>query len=834
MTNTDTGTVEGSTFGINAAATADVTNLGTITGGVFGINANSAANVINFGTISAAIGISASASNVTNNMGTISGTIFGVSADVAAISNSGSINGGTFGILATTAAVTNQGTIRVGAGGTGINATSIADVANSGTISGGAFGISANGVAEVSNSGTISGSTAGVSAGSANLTNTGLIAGATGIRLAQNSTILNEGAIVGNGGIAINFAAGTNTLTVAPGFTIVGRVIGSGADTFQLGGAGSGTLDLGLIGPGQQYEGFSNFNKVGASTWTVTGSSSQSGSWAVQGGTLLLNGDLSAASGIRIDSGAALSGAGTAPTLTVSDGASLMPGLPGEIGTLHVAGNLMLAGAAGYLAQVSPTTASLVSINGTAAIGGTLMVTGTGGAYSVGQTYPILFASGGATGVFSKIEIAGSFGSTQPTISYDFNGAFIVLTPAMLGSHLPSGSSTNASNVARAIDSANVGTPPLAFQDLFSLPPPQLQSVLAQASGESATGSQQATFEAMNLFVGLLTDPFMGRGGGFDGVMQPAGYADESTRAYAASRRNDVFAIFAEAPVPFVQRWNVWAAGYGGAQSTGGNTFVGSNNAISRIAGTAVGADYLFSPNTLAGFAIAGGGTGFDVNNLGSGRSDLFQAGAYIRHTDGPAYITSALAYGWQDITIDRSVSIAGLDRLRAEFKANAYSGRVEGGYRVFEPWFGGIGITPYAAGQFTTFDLPAFAESVVSGTPNFALNYAAESVNDSRSELGIRSDRSLGMSNGILTLRGRFAWAHDFDPDRAIAATFQGLPGASFVVNGAAQARDSALITASAEQKWTSGWSMAATFEEQLSDVSRTYAGKAIVHYRW
>jgi uncharacterized protein with beta-barrel porin domain len=35
-----------------------------------------------------------------------------------------------------------------------------------------------------------------------------------------------------------------------------------------------------------------------------------------------------------------------------------------------------------------------------------------------------------------------------------------------------------------------------------------------------------------------------------------------------------------------------------------------------------------------------------------------------------------------------------------------------------------------------------------------------------------------------VLTLRGRFAWAHDFDPDRAIAAT-PALPGASFVVNG-------------------------------------------------
>jgi hypothetical protein len=34
---------------------------------------------------------------------------------------------------------------------------------------------------------------------------------------------------------------------------------------------------------------------------------------------------------------------------------------------------------------------------------------------------------------------------------------------------------------------------------------------LTQASGELATGSQQTTFNAMGLFMGLLTDPFMGR-----------------------------------------------------------------------------------------------------------------------------------------------------------------------------------------------------------------------------------------------------------------------------------------------------------------------------------
>jgi uncharacterized protein with beta-barrel porin domain len=359
---------------------------------------------------------------------------------------------------------------------------------------------------------------------------------------------------------------------------------------------------------------------------------------------------------------------------------------------------------------------------------------------------------------------------------------------------------------------------------------------LTQASGESATGSQQTTFNAMGQFMGLLTDPFMQRSGGAGTASGAPGFAEEEgATAYAAARRTDAFAMFTKAPpAAFMQRWSVWAAGFGGSQSTDGNAVVGSNNTTSSIYGTAVGADYLFSPNTLAGFSLAGGGTSFSVGGLGSGRSDLFQAGAYVRHTTGPAYISAALAYGWQDITTDRIVTIAGVDHLRAEFDANAYSGRVEGGYRFVAPWTGGIGLTPYAAAQFTTFDLPAYAEQVISGTGNFALTYGAKSVTDTRSELGLRTDKSFAVQDGVLTLRGRVAWAHDFDPDRSVAATFQALPGASFVVNGAAQAADSALTTASAEMKWMNGWSAQATFDGEFSGVTRSYAGKGVVRYQW
>jgi hypothetical protein len=52
--------------------------------------------------------------------------------------------------------------------------------------------------------------------------------------------------------------------------------------------------------------------------------------------------------------------------------------------------------------------------------------------------------------------------------------------------------------------------------------------------------------------------------------------------------------------------------------------------------------------------------------------------------------------------------------------------------------------------------------------------------------------------------------------------------------VNGAAQAFDSALVTASVEKKWLNGWSAAATFEGEFSNVTTSYAGKGVVRYTW
>src|SRR5207248_2718573 len=132
-----------------------------------------------------------------------------------------------------------------------------------------------------------------------------------------------------------------------------------------------------------------------------------------------------------------------------------------------------------------------------------------------------------------------------------------------------SGLNQNQQNVANAIVGFfnSNGSIPLVFGGLTP-------AGLTQASGEIATGSQQTTFDAMNLFMGVLTDPFIaGRGDGVTASTGASQYAEEDrgANAYAAdgkprstSARDAHAAIARKAPPladPFVQRWSVWAAG---------------------------------------------------------------------------------------------------------------------------------------------------------------------------------------------------------------------------------------------------------------------------------
>ena len=732
------------------------------------------------------------------------------------------VNAGGYGIYAlnrgTTLSVTTARGTTVSAGGVGIFAHNYGSGALTVTANGNVSGGSGDGILARS-----AGRAITVTVGpAAAVSSTGAAAIET---RGAAATVTVAGTLNGGTGGAVKFGqTGTfaNRLDLVTGAVINGAVLGGpGTDTLGLSGPESGSFNV------AQLSSFEAGAKTETGTWTLTGTNAGITAFSVGGGTLAVNGSLSNAT--FTVSGGTLAGTGTVGNTLISGG-SFAPGSGTPGSSMTINGTLAFSAASAYAVNLNPATSSFANVSGMATLGGAAVTASFANGSYISKRYTILTAGGisGSLGTLTNQNLPANF---HDSLSYDTTHAYLDLA---LNFQLPAPNALNGNQ--QAVGDAltgffnSSGGIPAAFFSLNA-------NGLSQASGETATGSQQITFDAMGQFMGLLTDPFMSRTGGAGPSPGAAGFAAEQqgASAYAASKNGDAYAMFTKAPpAPFVQRWSVWAAGFGGSQSTDGNAAVGSNNTTSNIAGTAVGADYLFSPNTLAGFALAGGGTNFSVAGGGSGRSDLFQAGAYVRHTNGAAYLSAALAYGWQAITTDRTVTVAGFDHLRAGFNANAWSGRLEGGYRFVAPVIGGIGITPYAAAQFVTFDLPAYAEQALTGASNFALNYAAKDITDTRSELGIRSDKSFALQDGILTLRGRFAWAHDFNPDRSIAATFQTLPGASFVVNGAAQASDSALVTASAEKKWLNGWSAAATFEGEFSSVTRSYAGKGVIRYQW
>ncbi len=411
-----------------------------------------------------------------------------------------------------------------------------------------------------------------------------------------------------------------------------------------------------------------------------------------------------------------------------------------------------------------------------------------------------------------------------------------VFAPSTLSSQLAASTLINPRHVAGGIDKFLVsGAPTGGFLVLTGLAPAQLPGALTQLSGENGNAVQQGGIQLMNQYLSVLTDPTAadrgGVGGGNGGAM---GYAPERSLPSSIA---SAYAAFTKAPAKQASapRWNVWGSAFGGSNRTNGDAaVVGSHDVRSNAGGFAVGADYRFSPNTRAGFSLAGGTTSWSLaGGLGDGRSDVLLAGIYGKHNFGAAYISGAASYGNYWTSSSRTVSVVGTDTLRADFNAQNFGGRVEGGYRIAIP--AAVNVTPYAAVQVQGFRTPSYGETATAGSAQFALNYDARTTTAVRTELGGRIDKAwLATGGSVFNVFGRAAWAHDEVSDPRLTVNFISLPVASFAVNGATPARDLALMTAGAEWRFGNGVSVMAKFDGEFAERSQTYAGTARLRYAW
>ena len=191
---------------------------------------------------------------------------------------------------------------------------------------------------------------------------------------------------------------------------------------------------------------------------------------------------------VTVNAGGTLGGTSTIDNVSV-DGGVLAPG--NSIGTLNVTGSLTFTAASSYMVEISGASSDLTLVAGVATLGGaTVVVVPTG---TVAKQYTILTATGGVPDTFNPV-VSGVSPNLNPTLSYDANNVYLNFA-LNYGGRL----NVNQQNVANLLTNFfnTTGGVPVGFAALSP-------AGLTQVSGELATGSQQATFDAMSLFLSLM------------------------------------------------------------------------------------------------------------------------------------------------------------------------------------------------------------------------------------------------------------------------------------------------------------------------------------------
>ena len=838
--------VEGFTF------LGGVTNSGLLSAGSQAIriesNANFVGGITNSGTILAGFGIGVGFNSTVQggitNTGTISAFSSGIFVTNAVVFGSTSAGGG----------ITNMGLISAGFTAAVLVhevSTFTGNISNFGTLT------AATGAAiKVTNVTTFAGL----------ITNSGTLSAPIGIMIGTDVTfaagggIANTGTITGTGGTAIDVSNASSAVTInQDGGLIAGNILlSASADVLNVTG---GTINGNIVGAGS----FDTVNfDLGAGSFTLANTFNLTGvnTLNVLSGTAILDGGANTATGVSVTGGnlqigdaanpgalltstfvdvsaaGTLSGHGTvAGSVLIDAGGTLAPG--GSIGTLTINGSLVFLPGSTYQITLSPTQHSLTNVvgaPGTVQIsGGTVVLTPQLGTYGA-TTFAILTSTGTLSGTFNPTVVQnGSVTLMTPGLSYDAHDVFVSYGAGVATLVLPPGLTINQRDVATGINDFILGggTVPGQFQALAGLTGAAFPRALDQLSGEASTGAERGAFQLMDQLLELMLDPFvdgrigpLGVGGTAPGFApeRQASFPPDVALAYAS-----VLKAPPRAPT-FDQRWTAWGAAFGGSNRTNGEGVVlGSHDISTQSFGFAAGLDYRYDPDTVVGFALAGGGTGWGLaQGLGGGSSDTFQAGIYGRTRSGNAYVAAAADFGSFWMKTNRT-AFAG-DRLEAAFNAQGYGARLESGYHLATPV---IGVTPYAALQALGFHSPTYAETDLSNG-GFALAYNARTASDIRSELGARFDHLQTFNGMPLTLRGRLAWAHEWVSDPSLDAVFLALPGSSFTVFGAVPAKSSALTSAGAELRVTPTLSVSAKFDGQLAGGTQTYAGSGTVRLRW
>ncbi len=367
----------------------------------------------------------------------------------------------------------------------------------------------------------------------------------TGANTYTGGTFINTGTLALGGAGTLGDVGGSTAVNSGGTLDLGGTTQTQSVVALNGGTIKNGGLNAPIVSIGGTLDGIGGTAGLttSAGTTMLLGTNSYAGATAVNGGVLEVDGSITGTSAVTVNAGGVLTGTGIVdpPTTTIASSGMLAPG-NGTPGTsLAIDGNLAFQSGAIYMVAVNPSTASFATVTGTATLGGATVAAVFANGSFISKTYTILTANGGVSGTFaSSVANTNLPSNFIDTLSYDATHAFLNLTLNFTPPSNPNfggGLNINQQNVANTLTNFfnSTGGIPMVFGTLTP-------AGLTQASGELATGSQQTTFDAMNLFMGLLTDPFVaGRGdGAASGAGAPTGLCLHSNDRRHARRLCDV------------------------------------------------------------------------------------------------------------------------------------------------------------------------------------------------------------------------------------------------------------------------------------------------------
>lgn len=597
----------------------------------------------------------------------------------------------------------------------------------------------------------------------------GLTKGGTGLLILGGNNTYSGGTRVSGGTLALTGTM-VGDLTIDAGASFVsggGYSVASGstltnAGTFQS--VNSSLVNMGTINnSGTLLGGLTNLGTFNQTAGTYANSSSLINNATFNG---------------NVTNTGTLGGTGTFNGVVTNQN-TLSPG--NSIGTLTVNGSFTQAAGGSYRVETNAAgqadRLNVTGAPGTATInGGTVAVVEASGVYAPSTTYTILNATGGVTGTYAGVTSAFPF--LQSSLGYDANNVYLTLKP---GGFSAGAATANQAAVGAALDRTVAG----ATGDFALLVGTLATATLAegQAAMNALSGQNYAGFSSANLGNGLL---FLGAVG----------------QQLAAARGGDpgkgtrtVLAEACEAAACGPSPWSLWATGLAGFGSIAGNGNAGT--LTYSAGGAATGIDHRLRPDLLVGLGVGfASGNQWTNGFSGRGTTDSYQAGLYASFTRDGFWADALAGYAWNDNRMTRQIAIAGLQPRTATGSggANQLLGQVEAGHRVGLYAPAAATVAPFARLQGTTVTQNGFTES---GAGALGLAVAAQTTNSLRSTLGVELTAELpaGVDRraGLLV---RLGWAHEYaDTARPVTASFVGAPGSSFTVQGAAPARDAAVL---------------------------------------